>query len=141
VRLAKAIDREKLTTDPKFIDNPARVENSAEINGIVGDWIEQHTREEVIKRFDEYEVAYSSVFDMEDVFRDVQYRAREAMVRVPDRDLGEAIVQNVVPKFSRTPGSVDFLGSKMGEHNEEIYCGELGLSKERLQELRDAGVI
>jgi len=141
VRLAKAIDREDLTINPNFIDNPARVKNSAEINGIVGNWIEQHTREEVIKRFDEYEVAYSSVFDMEDVFRDVQYRAREAMVRVIDSDLGEAIVQNVVPKFSKTPGSVDFLGPTMGEHNEQIYCGELGYPKEKLKRLREAGVI
>jgi succinyl-CoA--D-citramalate CoA-transferase len=141
VRLAKAIGQEHLTTDSKFIDNSARVEHSEEINGIVGAWIAQHTRDEVIKRFDEFEGAYSAVFDMEDVFRDVQYRAREALVRVPDPDLGEAIVQNVVPKFSKTPGSVDFLGRKMGEHNEEIYCGELGYSKQRLQQLRDAGVI
>jgi formyl-CoA transferase len=141
VRLAKAIDREDLTTDPKFIDNSVRVVNSAEVNGIVGAWIEQHTRDEVIERFDKFEVAYSPVFDMEDVFRDVQYRARAAMVRVPDPDLGEAIVQNVVPKFSATPGSVDFLGAKMGAHNEEIYSSELGLSKERLKQLKDAGII
>jgi len=68
------------------------------------------------------------------------FRQSEAMVRVPDPDLGEAIVQNVVPKFSATPGSVDFLGPSMGAHNEEIY-GELGFSKERLKELRDAGII
>jgi crotonobetainyl-CoA:carnitine CoA-transferase CaiB-like acyl-CoA transferase len=141
VRLAEAIGRKELTTDPKFIDNPARVENSVEINGIVGAWIEQHTREEVIKQFDKFEVAYSSVFDMEDAFRDIQYRAREAMVRVPDPDLGEAIVQNVVPKFSLTPGSVDFLGRKMGEDNEAIYCGELGISQEKLKQLKDSGII
>jgi succinyl-CoA---D-citramalate CoA-transferase len=141
VRLAEAIGRQELTTDAKFIDNPARVENSLEINGIVGDWIERHSREEVIEQFDKFGVAYSAVFDMEDAFRDVQYRARQAMVRVPDPDLGEAIVQNVVPKFSATPGSVDFLGAEMGAHNEEIYGGELGFSKERLQALRDAGII
>jgi len=49
VRLADAIGRKQLTTDPKFIDNPARVENSVEINGIVGEWIERHTRQEVIE--------------------------------------------------------------------------------------------
>jgi succinyl-CoA--D-citramalate CoA-transferase len=141
VRLAEAIGRKDMTTDPKFIDNPARVENSVECNGVVGDWIEKHTRDEVIEHFDKFGVAYSAVFDMEDVFRDVQYRAREAMVRVPDPDLGEAIVQNVVPKFSATPGSVDFLGPRMGAHNEEIYCGELGLSKDKLKELKDAGII
>jgi crotonobetainyl-CoA:carnitine CoA-transferase CaiB-like acyl-CoA transferase len=36
---------------------------------------------------------------------------------------------------------VDFLGAHMGAHNEEIYCGELGYSKERLQQLKDAGII
>jgi crotonobetainyl-CoA:carnitine CoA-transferase CaiB-like acyl-CoA transferase len=46
-----------------------------------------------------------------------------------------------VPKFSKTPGSVDFLGPQMGAHNEEIFCGELGLSEARLKELKDAGVI
>jgi crotonobetainyl-CoA:carnitine CoA-transferase CaiB-like acyl-CoA transferase len=141
LRLAEAIGRKDLTTDPKFIDNPARVVNSIEINGIVGDWIGKHTRQEVIEQFDKFGVAYSAVFDMEDAFRDIQYRAREAMVRVPDPDLGEAIVQNVVPKFSATPGSVDFLGPPMGAHNEEIFCGELGLSKEKLTELKAAGVI
>jgi formyl-CoA transferase len=62
-------------------------------------------------------------------------------VRVPDADLGEAVVQNVVPKFSATPGSVDFLGPQMGAHNEAILCGELGLSKERLAELQKAGIV
>ncbi len=141
LRLAKAIGREDLIANPKFIDNPARVAHSEEINRIVGEWIEQHTREEVIRRFDECEAAYSAVFDMEDAFRDLQYRAREAMVRVQDADLGEAVVQNVVPKFSKTPGSVDFLGSRMGAHNEEVYCGELGYSKQRLQELHESGII
>ena len=141
LRLAEAIGRKDLTTDPKFIDNSARVENSVECNGIVGAWIEQHTRDEVIEHFDKFGVAYSAVFDMEDAFRDIQYRAREAMVRVPDPDLGEAVVQNVVPKFSATPGSVDFLGPAMGAHNEEIYGAELGLSKDRLKELKDAGII
>src|SRR5262245_65033622 len=80
LRLAEAIGRKELTTDPKFIDNPARVENSVEINGIVGAWIEQHTREEVTEQFDKFEVAYLAVFDMGDVFRDVPYHALEAMV-------------------------------------------------------------
>lgn len=140
-RLAEAIGRKDLVTNPKFIDNPARVENSIECNGLVGAWIEQKTRDEVIEQFDKFGVAYSAVFDMEDAFRDLQYRAREAMVRVPDADLGEAIVQNVVPKMSATPGSVDFLGRKLGEDNEEIYCGELGMSKEKLQALKEAGIV
>ena len=84
---------------------------------------------------------YSPIFDIEDIFNDVHYRMREALVRVVDPDLGEAVVQNVVPKFSATPGSVDHLGPGLGAHNAEIFGGELGCSKESLSRLRDAGVI
>jgi crotonobetainyl-CoA:carnitine CoA-transferase CaiB-like acyl-CoA transferase len=141
LRLARAIGREDLTTNPKFVDNRMRVANSEEVNALVGEWIEERTRDEAIRRFDECEVAYSSVFDMEDAFRDLQFRAREAMVRVRDPELGEAVVSNVVPRFSDTPGSVDFLGAPLGAHNEEVYGGELGYSSERLAALREARII
>ena len=140
-RLAGAIGRDDLVTNPRFVDNRARVANSVEVNALVGEWIERHTRDEVARRFDECEVAYSAVFDMQDAFRDLQFRAREAMVRVPDAELGEAIVSNVVPRFSATPGSVDSLGAPLGAHNEEVYCGELGYPAERLVRLRASGVI
>ncbi len=141
LRLAKAIDREDMTTDPRYIENPQRLERADEVNGIVGEWIERHTLQQVVEHFDQHEVAYSTIYDIKDIFNDVQYRAREALVRVADPDLGTAVVQNVVPKFSRTPGSVDTLGVKMGTHNEEIYCGELGYSAEKLKRLKDEQII
>jgi succinyl-CoA---D-citramalate CoA-transferase len=141
LRVCRAIGRDDLAADPRFIDNPARVSRSEEINGIVGDWIERRTRAEVEDVFERHEVAYSPIFDIEDIFNDAHYRMREALVRVVDPDLGEAIVQNVVPKFSATPGSVDHLGPGLGAHNAEIFGGELGCSEESLASLREAGVI
>ncbi len=141
LRICQAMEREDLASDPKFIDNPARVSHSDEINGIVADWIAARSWQEVEEIFGRHEVAYSPIFDIQDIFNDMQFRAREALVRVPDKDLGEAIVQNVVPKFSLTPGSVDHLGPRLGEHNEDIYVGELGYSQEKLSRLHEAGVI
>lgn len=141
LRLAKAVEREDMLTDPKYSDNQQRLKHAGEVNGAVGEWVERHTLQQVIERFEAHEVAFSTIYDVKDIFNDAQYRAREALVRVPDPDLGEAIVQNVTPKFSRTPGSVDTLGAKMGAHNEEIYCGELGYSAERLKQLKDGKII
>jgi succinyl-CoA--D-citramalate CoA-transferase len=141
LRVCEALGRIDLASDPRFVDNPARVVHSELINGIVADWIAARTRGEVEDIFNRHEVAYSVIYDIEDVFADPHYRARDVLVRVPDRDLGEAIVQNVVPKFSATPGSVDHLGPRLGEHNEEIFRSELGYSQETIKRLRDAGVI
>ena len=141
LRLCRAMELEDLISNPKFLDNSNRLKHSEEINGIVAAWIAERTREEVEEAFERHEVAYSFVYDIADIFNDEHFRIREMLIRVLDEELGEAVVQNVVPKFSKTPGSVDFLGPTMGEHNNEIYCGELGYSKEKLKQLKDAGII
>jgi len=46
-----------------------------------------------------------------------------------------------IPKFSRTPGDVEFLGPRHGQHNDEIYVDELGFSEEELAELESEEVI
>ncbi len=141
VRLCHAIDKKDLIDNTKFISNQDRVENTDEINGIVAKWIGDHDRSRVTQCFDAHEVAYSVIFNIEDIFHDPQYAARQAMIRVADEDLGPAVVQNVVPKFSQTPGSVDFLGADMGAHNDEIYQEELGYSEAKIQQLREGGII
>jgi crotonobetainyl-CoA:carnitine CoA-transferase CaiB-like acyl-CoA transferase len=141
VRLCQAIERIDLTQNPKFADNVSRVKNSDEINGIVAHWIGQHTRDDVVKRFNAREVAFSVIYDIEDIFSDPQYAAREALVRVADSELGEAVVQNVVPKLSETPGAIDFLGPPIGAHNDAVYRGELGYSEERIAILKRDQII
>jgi crotonobetainyl-CoA:carnitine CoA-transferase CaiB-like acyl-CoA transferase len=141
VRLCRAMQRDDLTTNPKFADNVGRVRHSDEINGIVADWVGQRDRDEVARCFNANEVAFSVIYDIKDIFGDLQYAAREMLIRVPDPDLGEAVVQNVVPKFSETPGAVDFLGCRMGAHNDDIYRQELGYSDDRIDELKQKRII
>jgi crotonobetainyl-CoA:carnitine CoA-transferase CaiB-like acyl-CoA transferase len=141
LRLCQAMDREDLITNPKFVDNVSRVNHSGEINGVVADWIVRRDRDDVARCFDAHQVAFSVIYDIKDIFADAQYAARDALIRVADPDLTEAVVQNVVPKFSETPGSVNFLGCAMGAHNEEIYRGELGYSQDHIDRLREQKII
>jgi crotonobetainyl-CoA:carnitine CoA-transferase CaiB-like acyl-CoA transferase len=139
--LCKAMQHEELISDPRFLDNPARVNHRGEINGIVADWIAARTRDEVAATFDPRGIPYAPVYNMRDIFDHAQYLAREMLVRVPDPQLGDAVVQNVVPKLSKTPGAIRHLGPTLGQHNDEVYRGDLGYSEERMRALHDAGVI
>jgi crotonobetainyl-CoA:carnitine CoA-transferase CaiB-like acyl-CoA transferase len=50
-------------------------------------------------------------------------------------------MQNVAPKLSETPGAVRSPSPALGEHNEQIYLRILGMSRERLDDLRSRNIV
>jgi succinyl-CoA--D-citramalate CoA-transferase len=140
-RLAIAIGIPQITNDPRFIDNPNRVKNVEALDEIIGGWIATKTINEVNEIFELHDVISGPIYDIKTIFDDIQVKARENIVSIMDRDLGDVKVQNVVPKFSKTPGRVEHLGLNRGEHNEQIYCEYLGLSKQEFEVLIQKKVI
>jgi len=141
-RVFNAIGQPDLIKDPRFKDNRARVAHIDEVDAIVGGWIGQHTAEDALRIFDEHECAAAPVYDIAGIFADPQFQARETITTVQDPDLGPVKMQNVIPRLSRTPGKIRWPGpTRMGQHNEDIYCGKLGFSPQRLAELKEKGII
>jgi crotonobetainyl-CoA:carnitine CoA-transferase CaiB-like acyl-CoA transferase len=140
-RVAETIDKQWLIEDERFVDNASRVENAAPLNTEIEEWTRQHTTDEAIEILEANDAIVGPVNDMSDIFDDEQFQARNSFVEVDDPDVGTVRTFGTVPKFSRTPGEVEFLGPRHGEHNEAVYQGELGLSDEELAELRADGVV
>ena len=82
------------------------------------------------------------IYTIAEIFEDPQFKAREMLVEHVDPEFGPYIGPGIVPKFSGTPGEVRWSGTwEEGSHNEEIYCGLLGLTESELGELREDGVV
>ena len=81
------------------------------------------------------------VNDAAAVAADPHFRARDAIVEVPDPEIGTVTMQGIFPKLSETPGRVAWTGPTLGQHNDEILRDRLGLPPERLAELRKAGIV
>lgn len=141
MRTLEAIERPDLIDDPRFADNESRVENVEELDAIISGWMSEHTREEVLERFEECDATIAPVYNVADIDEDEHFQARDALVTLEDDDLGDATVQNVVPRFSETPGRVDHLGPALGEHNDAVYGEMLGYDDDLLETLGDDGVI
>ena len=140
-RVMRIVGREDIVAQPWFSGHVGRVEHADELDAIIQDWIGVRTTEEVLEAFAEAQAAIAPIYSIEDIVSDPQYLARETITRVPHPKLGSVLMQNVVPRLSETPGRIDHPGSELGEHNDEIYLGELGLSGAELSELREAGVV
>lgn len=141
MRALKAVGRADLTTDPRFAEAQQRLRNAALVDSVMAEWIADRTLDEAMTVFEEAEVAAAPVYDAAQLLADPHLQARGTYQRIPDPDLGSMTVQGPVPRFSTTPGGIDHLGAGIGQHNDDIYGGLLGLSEQRRHELHENGVI
>jgi len=140
-RLAEVMGQEELAVDPRFATDAARCENIDVLHSIVGEWMEGKTVAEVISLMEEAQIPCSPVYDIPDVLDDPHIRAREMIVDIDYPGLGRVPLTGFPIKFSETPGNIATRGPDLGEHNEEIYCGLLGFSREELAGLQQDGII
>lgn len=140
-RFVKAIGKDELASDPRFKNDMSRSLNASLIEPIVQNWAGQRTVEEIIKTLQNVRVACARVNTADRLLDDPQSRAREMVLHTKYPRLGEVPIPGVPIKLSATPGRYKNRAPRVGEHNEEIYSGLLGLGTERLYDLKKNGAI
>lgn len=140
-RLAQAMDQPELATRAEFATHAARGARQAELDALIADWTRTKSRDEVLERMEAFGVPAGLIYRAPEMLEDPHVQSREAIVSVPHPDFGVLKMQNVVPKLSLTPGRIRSPSPRLGEHNEEIYRGLLGMDAEQYEQLRAANVI
>ena len=140
-RLCAAMGMPELADDERFRAHGARGANMAELDELVAAWTRTLPCDEVLRILDGHGVPAGRIFTAPDMLTDPQYLARDMVRRVTSAQGWEVPMTGVVPRFTETPGDVRHAGARLGEHTGAVLGGVLGLSKEELVELRDAGVI
>ncbi|MEU5882498.1 CoA transferase [Spirillospora sp. NPDC047279] len=140
-RLAEVMGRPELAADERFATHGSRGANADELDEIIGAWTAGHDPEELLGTLHENGIPAGLTYRAKDMLSDPHYRAREAIIRMAHPEFGDFPMQNVVPKLSGTPGAVRSLGPALGQHNDEIYRGVLGLSEAEAARLAADGTI
>ena len=139
--LADAMDRRDLQTDPRFASAQKRVENRDVIDAIVAEWMRSLPAAEALDRLEKSKMVAGSVFDVDQIFEDAHYAARQAIASVTDGQLGTVRMPAPVPKLSDTPGEIKWLGRELGADNDYVFDSLLGLGKAEIDLLRRSGNI
>ena len=90
----------------------------------------------------EYTILIAPVSTTKDISEDIQLAARQFWVELPHPELGRNLpYAGPFIQLSETPITYQRRAPLTGEHNREIYCGELGFTETQLAELQKKGVI
>ena len=100
------------------------------------------TKAEIYEKAREKSMIIYPVSTTKDLAENAQLKARDFYVEVEHPELGETITYLGSPyKMTEAPWRISRRAPLIGEHNQEIYEEELGLSKDETRLLKEAGII
>ena len=140
-RFCEILGRDDLARDPAFATAAARRDRRDEIAAIILAWTSTRPRAEVVRLLATAGVPAAPVNNVAEMVADPQVQAREMFVERDHPVYGRLKTTGTPLKLSETPGRIRWLAPMPGEHNEEIFCGLLGHSKDDLARWRTEGVV
>lgn len=140
-RLCRAMDRPELVDDPRFRRLADRAARSDEINDLVADWTRSLSAAEVEARCVAHDVPVATAYTAADIALDEHMAARGDLVSVDDPVIGPVRQQAPFPRFVGEPVPVPDGAPRLGEHNDEVWLGLVGLSEDELAAHRADGIV
>jgi crotonobetainyl-CoA:carnitine CoA-transferase CaiB-like acyl-CoA transferase len=125
-RVFEIIGRPEMNSDPRFIDNTARVQHRALVDEAVGAWFAGHDRDEALRIMRASGATVGPVYSAADAAEDAHFKERGVVVEVEDQTFGALPMHNIVPRLSATPGVWRRPAPGVGQHTDEIL-GEFGI--------------
>ncbi|MFC9841808.1 formyl-CoA transferase [Streptomyces sp. NPDC060223] len=134
------LGRPELAEDPEWATPEARLPKLEKMFQLIEEWTSTLSKMEVLERLNAHHIPCGPILSTKEIIEDASLVANEMVVTVPHPERGEFVTVGSPLKLSDSP--VDVTSPPLlGEHNEEVYIGELGLGDEELRLLRSSGVI
>jgi crotonobetainyl-CoA:carnitine CoA-transferase CaiB-like acyl-CoA transferase len=139
-RLAEAVGRPEWIADPRFESNAARVEHRDELLGLLQEIFSERTRDEWLAVLERADVPNSPVFELDEAIRSEQALHNEVVQRIDADGRTVDVIKLPIGSDRWKPGSAS-MPPVMGENTDEVLSKLLGLDREGVDELVEAGVV
>jgi len=140
-RICTSIGRPELTGDPRYDTLEKRRDARDEVNAIVSDFTSRHTVDELVALFTAHEVPHAPILGVTEALTQPQAQARGMVVEVDHTALGRIPIVNRPFRFGDAEQPAPAAPPVLGEQTDAVLARVLGLSDERIAQLRAAGVV
>jgi crotonobetainyl-CoA:carnitine CoA-transferase CaiB-like acyl-CoA transferase len=140
-RLVDWMGRPASISGPEFEKMSYRRQHPEIVVGAIAEFCRRHTKEELYEEGQKRRIAVTPINTAGEFIEMEQTKARQLFVDMEHPVIGKYKQFGVVPRLMETPGGIYRPAPLLGEHNEEIYVEELGMSNDDLAALRAEAVI
>jgi formyl-CoA transferase len=138
--LAALIGRPELAQDPEWATPEARLPKLAKMFQLIEEWTATLPKWRVLQQLNSHNIPCGPILSPKEIIEDTSLADNDMIVEVEHPERGTFTTVGNPLKLSDSPTTIT-TPPLLGQHNEDIYIGELGLGDEELRLLRSGGVI
>jgi crotonobetainyl-CoA:carnitine CoA-transferase CaiB-like acyl-CoA transferase len=139
--LCNAMGRADLISDNSFSDASKRKANEEELDDIITSWSRDKDFYEAMEILQNSGVAATPSLSSQGLFEDPHLKERNVFRQVEHPVIGPNWVIGPPWRLAQTPATIRSHGPLLGEHTDEVFKNDLGMSSEEIDRLRQEQVI
>ncbi|MEJ6516867.1 MAG: CaiB/BaiF CoA transferase family protein [Pseudomonadales bacterium] len=139
--LLRAIGRAELLEDASLAKMSQRSERIADVDAIVSEFTQAHTRQEILDALQGEGVPTAMVRDVKEVLADEHMHERGTLRDIEHPVLGNVTLMNSAINVATGSRIEPKLPAQLGEQNDLVLSELLGMDDSTIQQLRSTGVI
>jgi crotonobetainyl-CoA:carnitine CoA-transferase CaiB-like acyl-CoA transferase len=140
-RICQAVGMQDWIADPRFETIERRRDSRSLVNERISGFTRQKTVKELVDLFTHHEVPHAPILGIKEALAQPQAVAREMVIEADHSLLGKIPIVNRAIKFPGDRQPVPTAPPVLGQHTDEILRDILGLTSERIAELRGSKVV
>jgi crotonobetainyl-CoA:carnitine CoA-transferase CaiB-like acyl-CoA transferase len=140
-RLVEFMGNPEWAGEELFKDRLSRAQNMDALKALMTEWLAGWKVQDLYRAAQEHRIPFAPINTMRSLYESEHLRQRNFFVEVDQAGVGKLRLPGMPSQYGNSHWAIRRAAPRLGEHNEEIFCGELGLTRERLTELRRTGIV
>jgi len=139
--LVKLMGNPEWASEEIFKDRVSRAQNMDALKALMSEWISEWKVTDLYKAAQEARVPFAPVNTMRQMYESDHLKERSFFVPLEQPGMGKLTVPGAPSQYGKIKWSLRRPAPHLGQHTEEVFCGEFGVPRDQLAKLKQAGVV
>jgi crotonobetainyl-CoA:carnitine CoA-transferase CaiB-like acyl-CoA transferase len=140
-RLVEFMGNPEWAGEELFKDRLSRAQNMDALKALMTEWLAGWQVQDLYRAAQEHRIPFAPINTMRSLYESEHLRERNFYVELEQPGIGKLQLPGMPSRYGNSHWAIRRPAPRLGEHNEQVFRGDLGLTSERLTALLQAGII
>jgi crotonobetainyl-CoA:carnitine CoA-transferase CaiB-like acyl-CoA transferase len=140
-RLVELMGNPEWANEEIFKDRMSRAKNMDALRALMDEWLRSWKVQDLYRAAQEARIPFAPVNTMRHMYESEHLRERRFFVPFEQPGVGKLTLPGAPSQYGKTKWSLRRPAPRLGEHSEEIFCGEFGVPRDQFAKLKQARVV